>query len=76
MGQHLGDGGDGDGDGDGGVASDTGDGSDGGDDGTFCTMVLMLCCSLEEWYESPIASLDFNSTFLKLVPFSENDNNP
>ena len=57
--------------GDGGVDSYGGDGRD---DGTFCTMVLMLCCSLEAWYGSPIASLDFNSTFLKLVPFSENDN--
>ena len=56
--------------GDGGVDSY---GGDGGKDGTFCTMVLMLCCSFEEWYGSPMASLDFN-TFLKLVPFSENYN--
>ena len=56
--------------GDGGVESY---GGDAGKDDTFCTMVLMLCCSFEEWYGSPIASLDF-STFLKIVPFSENDN--
>ena len=59
--------------GDGGVDSY---GGDGGKDGTFCTMVLMLCRSLEAWYGSPIASLDFNTPFLKLVPFSENDNDP
>ena len=55
--------------GDGGVDSY---GGDGGKDGTFCTMVLMLCCSFEEWYGSPIANLNsppFSSRSLKMTIF-------